>query len=100
MPLRLIQELARRPPLGRTPDAEPHQDAGMASGMGFTHTSTQPNIFGGHDEYRGGVLVSSSQPNIFGGFDKTVFSLNGHGDQHAHAHGDSALSDIIGYHEP
>lgn len=98
--MKLIQELARRPKrsAGAVADAELHEGGGSGSGMGFTQTSTMPNIFGGRDEYRNGVLVSQSRPNIFGGFDKNVFSLHGTGDGHALEHVESALADILGYH--
>lgn len=99
--MRLIQELARRPKrsVGAVADAELHEGAGSGSGMGFTQTSTIPNIFGGRDEYQNGVLVSQSRPNVFGGFDKNVFSLHGTGDGHALEHVESALADILGYRE-
>jgi hypothetical protein len=97
--MKLIEELARRPK--RIPaavaESELQQGAGGTPGMGFTQTSTMPNIFGGRDEYRNGTLISSSSPNIFGGFDKTVFSLHG-GDGPTLEHVESALADILGHH--
>lgn len=118
--MKLIQELARRRKRSAAAlaEADPHDGGSSGSGMGFAQTSTMPNILGGRDEYRNGVLVSQSQhnilggfdtyrngtlisqsrPNIFGGFDKNVFSLHGSGDVHALEHVESALSDILGYH--
>lgn len=98
--MKLIKELARRPKrsAAAVADAESHEGAGSGNGMGFTQTSAMPNIFGGQDEFRNGVLVSRSRPNIFGGFDKNVFSFHGSSDGHALEHVESALADILGCH--
>lgn len=96
--MRLIEELARRPKRSAAAIAEAElHDASAGGGIGFTQTSTRPNIFGGSDEYRNGVLVSSSRPNIFGGFDRNVIGLHG-GDAHALEQVESALAAILGHH--
>ena len=101
--MKLIERLARRShhnTAAQCAETERENSASESPGMGFTQTTSMPNIFGGYDQYRNGSLISSSRPNIFGGFDTTVFSLSGTGNgglAKAFGHVDSALSDILGY---
>ncbi len=101
--MKLIVALARRPKDVRgiivNSEAGPVVTGGVGLGLGMTQVSTHPNIFGGHDAYENGVLVSTSHPNIFGGFDKTIFSTHGHGEAMGFDHGGSALEDILGHHD-
>lgn len=101
--MKLIEELARRSQHFtemRYAEAETQNNASDSAGMGFSQTTSMPNIFGGYDQYRNGTLVSSSRPNIFGGFDKTTFSLSGvanGGYTEPFGHIESAIGDILGY---
>lgn len=99
--MKLIKELSKRPHRvsGIMADSEASPISAGAPGMGMTQISTHPNIFGGHDAYEKGVLISTSHPNIFGGIDKTIFSLPGHGDAGGLGHVGSALDDILGHHD-
>jgi len=99
--MKLIKELAKRPNQanGILADSEANSTTEGGPGLGMTQISTHPNIFGGHDAYQNGVLVSTSHPNIFGGFDKTIYSLHGHGDAGNFGHEGSALDDILSHHD-
>lgn len=97
--MKLIEELARRQKRAVTGAMETESDAGVEDrpGMGFSQTTTKPNVFGGQDEYKNGRLVSSWRPNIFGGFDKTVFCLRA-SDGRSADYVESVLAYIIGHH--
>jgi hypothetical protein len=70
----LIKKLRQMQPPRRDLEPEPFQPSdGNVHGLGLT--STRPNIFGGLDEYRDGILVATSRPNIFGGLDKSWVGL-------------------------
>lgn len=110
--MRLIEELSKNFRVISSPVAEAEQAAPADSGpgLGLAQTSTRPNIFGGMDTMRDGILVLSSRPNIFGGVEKThdgqlVSSshpniFGGYDTSHYQGHGtgadNSALSDILG----